>query len=48
MSTAAWAALDDGARLGKPVPRWPPLALSVVPLVILAAILAAIYSGYDF
>ena len=48
MSTEAWAERYNGGTLGKPVPRWLPLALIVVPLVILAAILAAIYSGYDF
>ena len=48
MSAKAWAALYNGGTLGKPVPRWLPLALLCMPLVILAAIFAAIYAGYDF
>jgi len=48
MSTETWAERYNGGTLGKPVPRWLPLALIVVPLVILGAILAAIYAGYDF
>jgi TM2 domain-containing membrane protein YozV len=48
MSTQAWADLHNGGRLGRPVPRWLPFALIALPLVMLAAILAAIYAGYDF
>ena len=48
MSTEAWAELHNGGMVGKPVPRWLPLALIAVPLMILAAILASIYAGYDF
>ena len=48
MSTEAWAERYNGGTLGKPVSRWLPLVLIVVPLVILAALLAAIYAGYDF
>jgi TM2 domain-containing membrane protein YozV len=48
MSTEAWAEVYNGGTLGKPVPRWMPLALIGVPLAILVAILAAIYMGYDF
>ena len=48
MSAAAWAELYNGGRLGKPVPRWLPLLLVSLPLLVVAAILAAIYAGYDF
>lgn len=48
MSTGAWAELYNGGTLGKPMPRWLPLALNGAPLAILAAILAAMYMGYDF
>jgi len=48
MSTEAWAELYNGGTLGKPMPRWLPLALIGAPLAILAAILAAMYMGYDF
>ena len=48
ISTEAWARLHNGGSLGKPVPRWLPLALIVLPLVMLAAIFAAIFAGYDF
>lgn len=48
MSTEVWAERYNGGTLGKPVPRWLPLGLIVLPLVILAALLAAIYAGYDF
>jgi hypothetical protein len=30
------------------VPRWLPLVVIGLPLLMLAAILAAIYAGYDF
>jgi TM2 domain-containing membrane protein YozV len=48
MSTTAWAERFNGGTLGKPVPRWLPLVLIGLPLLMLAAILAAIYAGYDF
>jgi TM2 domain-containing membrane protein YozV len=48
MSTETWAKRYNGGMLGKPVPRWLLPVLVVMPLVILAAILAAIYAGYDF
>jgi TM2 domain-containing membrane protein YozV len=48
MSTEAWAERYNDGVLGKPVPRWLPLALILVPLLLLAAIFAAIYAGYDF
>ena len=48
MKTEAWAERYNSGTLGKPVPRWLPSALIIVPLVILGAILAAMYSGYDF
>jgi TM2 domain-containing membrane protein YozV len=48
MSTEVWAERYNGGTLGKPVPRWLPPALIVMPLMILAALLAAIYAGYDF
>jgi TM2 domain-containing membrane protein YozV len=48
LSTEAWAALYNDGTLGKPVPRWLPVALMFIPLALLAAIFAAIYAGYDF
>ena len=48
MSSAEWAERYNGGTLGKPVPRWLPLALIGVPLLILAAIFAAVLAGYDF
>ena len=48
MSTEAWANLYNGGMMGKPVPRWLLPALIVMPLVILAVILALLYAGYDF
>ncbi len=48
MSTEAWSVLYNGGTLGKPVPRWLPLALILIPLALLACIFAAIYAGYDF
>ena len=48
MSAEAWAVRYNGGMEGKPVPRWLPIALFVVPLVVFAAILAAIGAGYDF
>ena len=48
MSTEAWAELHNGGTLGRPVPRWLPLVLIGVPLMIFAGLLAAIYAGYDF
>jgi TM2 domain-containing membrane protein YozV len=48
MSAEAWAALYNGGASGKPVPRWLPLAIIVMPLAILAAIFGAIYAGHDF
>lgn len=48
MSAEAWAERYNGGTPGKPVPRWLPLALVGVPFVILAALFAAIYAGYDF
>jgi TM2 domain-containing membrane protein YozV len=48
MSTEVCAERYNGGTMGKPVPRWLPSALIVVPLMILSALLAAIYAGYDF
>lgn len=48
MSAESWAERYNGGMPGKPVPRWLPLALFVVPLLLFAAILAAIGAGYDF
>ena len=48
MSPETWAERYNGGTLGKPVPRWLPLALIIMPLLLLAGILAAIYAGYDF
>ena len=48
MSVEAWAGRYNGGTLGKSVPRWLPAALIVLPLVILAALFAAIFAGYDF
>jgi TM2 domain-containing membrane protein YozV len=47
MSREAWAERYNGSRLGKPVPRWLPAALILVPLIVLAVMVAAIYAGYD-
>lgn len=48
LSSEAWAVRYNGGTVGKPVPRWLPIALILIPLVLLAAIYAAIYAGYDF
>jgi TM2 domain-containing membrane protein YozV len=43
-----WAEQYNGGTLGRPVPRWLPGALILLPVLVLAAIFAAIYAGYDF
>jgi len=48
MSAETWAERYNGGMPGKPVPRWLPLALVIFPLMLLTAIFAAIYAGYDF
>ena len=48
MSAEAWAGLYNGGVMGKPVPRWLPPALFIMPFVVLGFIFAAIYSGWDF
>lgn len=48
MSAETWAERYNGGTLDKPVPRWLPLALIVMPLLILNGILAAIHAGYNF
>lgn len=48
MSAEHWAERYNGGTLGKPVPRWLPSALIVLPVFVLAGIFAAIYAGYDF
>lgn len=48
MSSAEWADRYNGGMPGKPVPRWLPLVLIGVPLLILAGIYAAVLAGYDF
>lgn len=48
MDRAEWADSYNSGRLGKPVPRWRPIALVAVLLIVLAIVMAAIYTGYDF
>ena len=48
MSREQWAERHNGGVPGKPVPRWLPVVLILIPLLMLAAIFIAIYAGYDF
>jgi TM2 domain-containing membrane protein YozV len=48
MPRDAWADRYNGGRLGKPVPRWLPVALVAVPFAILIGLVAMIHAGYDF
>ena len=48
MTTETWAERYNGGTLGKPVPRWLPIVLIILPLVMLATIFAAIFAGCDF
>ena len=47
-SAEAWAAQYNGGIMGRPVPRWLPGALILLPVLVLAAIFGALYAGYDF
>lgn len=48
MSREEWAERHNGGVLSKPVPRWLPVVLILIPVAMLAAIFIAIYAGYDF
>ncbi|MBK4736223.1 TM2 domain-containing protein [Noviherbaspirillum sp. DKR-6] len=48
MSPEDWANRYNAGQRGKPVPRWLPIVLIVLPMLLLAAIVVAISAGYDF
>ena len=48
MSIEEWAERYNDGTLGKPVPHWLPVVLFVLPLIVLVAIFAGIYAGFDF
>lgn len=48
MRPEEWADRYNGGVPGKPVTRWLPVLLLLLPAVMLAAIFGAIYAGYDF
>lgn len=48
MNADTWSVRFNEGTPGRPVPRWLPIALFAMPLLVIAVIFGAIYAGYDF